>query len=59
LLVGFRGFTSRARAGSGRAAMRVLLLCLAVGAGATELTSDNWDAETKGKSVFIKFLAPW
>jgi len=39
--------------------MNVLLLCLAVGAGAIELSSDNWDAETKGKQVFIKFLAPW
>jgi hypothetical protein len=24
-----------------------------------ELTPDNWDAETAGKTVFIKFLAPW
>ena len=28
-------------------------------AGAIELTPDNWDAETAGKTVFIKFLAPW
>jgi len=27
--------------------------------GAIELTPDNWDAETAGKTVFIKFLAPW
>jgi len=32
---------------------------LAQAARATELTSDNWDAETSGKSVFIKFQAPW
>jgi hypothetical protein len=24
-----------------------------------ELTSANWDEETAGKSVFVKFLAPW
>jgi len=26
---------------------------------ATVLTNDNYDAETSGKSVFIKFYAPW
>jgi len=24
-----------------------------------ELTPDNWDEKTGGKTVFIKFLAPW
>jgi len=24
-----------------------------------ELTADNWDAAVAGKTVFIKFLAPW
>jgi hypothetical protein len=28
-------------------------------ASAIELTPDNWDTETAGKTVFIKFLAPW
>lgn len=28
-------------------------------ASAVELTPDNWDSETSGKTVFIKFLAPW
>jgi len=32
---------------------------LAGAASAIELTPDNWDAETGGKTVFIKFLAPW
>jgi len=27
--------------------------------GAVELTKENWDEKTVGKSVFIKFLAPW
>jgi len=27
--------------------------------GALELTADNWDEKTAGKTVFIKFLAPW
>jgi len=28
-------------------------------ASALELTPDNWDKATAGKTVFIKFLAPW
>jgi hypothetical protein len=28
-------------------------------AGALELTSANWDEKVAGKSVFIKFQAPW
>ena len=35
------------------------VLGLAAVANAVELTPDNWDAETTGKTVFIKFLAPW
>jgi len=35
------------------------MLGLAAGANALELTPDNWDTETGGKTVFIKFLAPW
>jgi len=37
----------------------VLLALFTIGVEATELTPSNWDAETAGKSVFIKFLAPW
>jgi len=32
-------------------------LCLS--GAAIELNSENWEAETSGKAVFIKFLAPW
>merc|ERR1712216_419570 len=41
--------------------MRVILALLAVVAAvsALELTPDNFDEATNGKSVFIKFLAPW
>jgi len=35
------------------------LLGLAATAQAVSLTPDNWDAETGGKTVFIKFQAPW
>jgi len=35
------------------------LLGLAATASAIELTPDNWDSATAGKTVFIKFLAPW
>jgi len=32
---------------------------LALSANALELTPKNWDEHTAGKTVFIKFLAPW
>jgi hypothetical protein len=39
---------------------RVLLtLAMLSGCAATDLTPDNFDDATAGKSVFIKFLAPW
>jgi len=37
----------------------VLFFALAAGAGATELTKADWDEKTSGKSVFVKFQAPW
>jgi len=40
--------------------MRTLVLSLLLAsAGALELTEANWDEKTGGKSVFVKFLAPW
>jgi len=40
--------------------MRALALLALVGAvGAIELTPANWDSATAGKTVFVKFLAPW
>jgi hypothetical protein len=42
--------------------MRVAFLLVAAfvaSASATSLTPDNFDAETAGKTVFIKFQAPW
>jgi len=35
------------------------LLGLAAAANAIELTPDNWDEHTAGKSILVKFLAPW
>ncbi len=26
---------------------------------ATELTQSDWDSKTAGKTVFVKFQAPW
>jgi len=37
----------------------LVLLISATLANTLELTPDNWDEKTAGKSVFIKFLAPW
>jgi len=41
--------------------MRVIFALLAVFAvaSALELTPDNFDEATNGKSAFIKFQAPW
>jgi len=36
----------------------ILLSLLAV-TNAVELTPDNYDEKTAGKTVFIKFQAPW
>jgi len=35
------------------------LSLLSATAAAMELTEANWDKEVAGKTVFIKFLAPW
>jgi len=37
----------------------VLAACLLASASALELTPANYDDMTAGKTVFIKFLAPW
>jgi len=37
----------------------LLLALLAVPAGAIELTKENWDSAVAGKTVLLKFLAPW
>jgi len=36
-----------------------VLLALAAAANAIELTKGNFAEKVAGKSVFIKFLAPW
>jgi len=36
-----------------------LLLSLVVPSVATELTKESWDDAVAGKTVFIKFQAPW
>ena len=37
----------------------LLALITAPAISAIELTPDTWDAETSGKTVFVKFYAPW
>jgi hypothetical protein len=39
--------------------MKVILALMLGSVAATELTPDNFDSATEGKTVFIKFLAPW
>uniref|UniRef100_A0A7S4V430 Thioredoxin domain-containing protein n=1 Tax=Alexandrium monilatum TaxID=311494 RepID=A0A7S4V430_9DINO len=42
------------------ASMRAaLLVAFAAVAQAVELTEEDWDAKTAGKTVFVKFYAPW
>ena len=36
----------------------ILALALA-SAAATELTPETWDDAVDGKTIFVKFLAPW
>jgi len=38
---------------------KLTLLTLAASAYAVELTPDTWDEHTAGKTVFVKFFAPW
>jgi len=37
----------------------MILLLVLTAVYAVELTSENFDEMTAGKTVFIKFLAPW
>ena len=37
-----------------------MMMALAAGtASATELTPETWDDAVAGKTIFVKFLAPW
>jgi len=36
-----------------------LLFTLLAAANAIELTPDNWEDATTGKTILVKFLAPW
>jgi len=36
-----------------------LLLTLLAATNAIELTPETWDDATAGKTIFVKFLAPW
>lgn len=36
-----------------------MLLALLAAVSALELTPDNWDEQISGKTVFLKFQAPW
>jgi len=36
-----------------------LLFTLLAATNAIELTPDNWDDATAGKTILVKFLAPW
>jgi len=53
-----RAFSTR-KLSSSIQMMKALLLSLVAGSAAMELTPDNWDSAVAGKTVFIKFLAPW
>jgi len=40
-------------------ALVILIAMIARPASTVELTKENWDAAVSGKTVFVKFLAPW
>jgi len=48
----------RSQADLGTMKLAVLSMLAAL-AGGVELTKETWDAAVSGKTVFIKFLAPW
>jgi len=37
----------------------IIIATLAASSMAVELTQDNWEEKTVGKTVFVKFFAPW
>ncbi len=37
----------------------LIMFGMTAAASALELTPDNWEASTAGKTVFVKFFAPW
>jgi len=39
--------------------MKLVLLSTILAFGASEMTKDKWDAAVAGKTVFVKFQAPW
>jgi hypothetical protein len=39
--------------------LKTLILGLLSGAVAKELTADTWDEAVAGKTIFVKFQAPW
>jgi len=41
------------------ARLAVATAALVSGTGATELTKETWDEAVAGKTVFVKFQAPW
>jgi len=42
-----------------RAGLALMASSLLRAAGAVELSSETWDAAVAGKTVFVKFQAPW
>jgi hypothetical protein len=42
-----------------RAALALLSASFLAGVHAKELTKETWDEEVAGKTVFVKFQAPW
>ena len=38
---------------------KIMMMTMLTVSSAIELTPENWSAETEGKSVFLKFFAPW
>jgi hypothetical protein len=40
-------------------AVALIASTLTISTHATELTKDMWDDAVAGKTVFVKFLAPW
>ena len=55
----YRFYSSQSCITSNIMKISLVLLGLAASANAVELTLENFDEHTAGKTVFIKFQAPW
>ncbi|KAH8071758.1 intramolecular oxidoreductase [Aureococcus anophagefferens] len=53
------GFARSAQTAASTPRFKTILALALASAAATELTPETWDDAVDGKTIFVKFLAPW